>query len=149
MRRLEFSYPEAGALAADPVSTRADVNGGVAPFQGLDASAAGIAKVKFAYGTVRNASPTFDGNPVFPESDEATVSDGDKFYLDAQLDAAGNVTSLVATQGSSVPPDGSGHYYRLLFEVEVSGGAVTAIGQSVTSNLYLFLCNGMAVWDRA
>jgi hypothetical protein len=151
MRRLEFSYPEAGALTADPVSTRADANGGVAPFQGIDASASGVAKVKFAYGTVGNASPTFGGNPVFPESDEATVSDGDVVYLDAELDSAGTVVSLVATRAASVPLDGStpNHYYRLLFTVEVTGGAVTAIGQSVTTNLYLFLCNGVAVWDRA
>lgn len=121
------------------------------PFKGIDASAAGVAKIKFAYGTVRNASPLFGGNPVIPFSDEATVSDGDKVYLDGELDAAGNVTSLIATRASSVPLDGStpGHYYRLLFEVTVSGGAVTAIGQSVRTNLTLFLCNGVAVWDPA
>lgn len=126
-------------------------SGSFHPFQGIDASASGVAKVKFAYGTVGNASPTFGGNPVIPVSDEATVSDGDVVYLDAELDAAGAVTSLIATRAGSVPADGStpGHYYRLLFTVTVSGGAVTAIGQSVTTNLYLFLCNGVAVWDRA
>lgn len=121
------------------------------PFEGIDASASGVAKIKFAYGTVGNASPTFGGNPCLPVSDEATVSDGDVVYLDATLDAAGNIATLIATRASSVPADGStaGHYYRLLFEVTVSGGAVTAIGQSVTTNLSLHVCNGVAIWDRA
>lgn len=150
MRRLDYTFPEAGPLQPEAVSTRADDNGNVHPFKGIDAST-GVAKVKFLYGTVGNFSPTFGGNPVFPESDEVTVNDGDKVYLDATVDAAGNITDLVAWRTPTVPADSpsTGHYYKLLFVVEVTGAAVTSIGQSVTSNLTLFICNGNAIWDRA
>lgn len=136
---------------AEPSQTPGSSSGGrgLFPFRGIDASAAGVAKVKFAYGTVGNASPTFGGNPVNPTSGEATVSNGDKVYLDATVDGTGVVTALIATRASSVPADTSTHKYKLLFEVAVSGGAVTSIGQSVNTNLSLFLCNGNAIWEVA
>lgn len=146
-RRFHFTYP-----TTEPVPAQAVPSSGPPvyyPFQGIDASAAGVAKIRFAYGTVGNASPTFGGNPINPVSDEATVSNGDKVYLDATVDAAGVVTALIATRAASVPADTTTHKYRLLFTVVVSLGAVTSIGQSVTTNLSLFICNGNAIWERA
>jgi hypothetical protein len=149
--RIPFKSVPLSSWATDKEEEGGEAGGAKHPFKGINASSRGTAKVKFIYGTVGNASPTFGGNPVFPESDEVTVSNNDKVYLDATVDAAGNITSLIASRSGSVPADSpsTGHYYRLLFIVAVSNGKVTSIAQSVSTNLQLFLCNGNAIWELA
>jgi hypothetical protein len=52
------------------------------------------------------------------------LSDGNKIYIDATVNSAGEVTALTVSKGSSVPSSTTTHAYTLLASVAVTSGVV-------------------------
>jgi len=50
------------------------------------------------------------------------LSDGNKIYIDATVDAAGTVTALTVSKGATVPPSTINNAYTLLASVAVTSG---------------------------
>lgn len=134
------------ALGLPPIVRRTPAT----PFRVIDASTSDpAAKVTVYYGTVNNFVPTIGGTSIFdPNPPALTVVTG-TVYLDATVDAAGLITNLVISNAASTPADTATNKYRTLASVTVTSNAVTAIGQSATSSLTLYLCGGTAIWEQA
>lgn len=134
------------ALGLPPAIRRTPVY----PFRVFDAStSAPAAKVTVYYGEVNNFVPTIGGISIFSTTPPALTVISGTVYLDATVDAAGTVTALVISNAASTPADTTTNKYRTLASVTVASNAVTAIGQSVTSSLMLYVCGGTAIWEQA
>jgi hypothetical protein len=55
----------------------------------------------------------------------ATPADGDKFYIDVEVDAFDEVIAVDIAHGASVPANTTTHGYTLLASVAVAGGVAT------------------------
>jgi hypothetical protein len=55
----------------------------------------------------------------------ATPADGDKFYIDVEVDAFDEVVAVDIAHGASVPANTTTHGYTLLASVAVAGGVAT------------------------
>jgi len=61
-------------------------------------------------------------NVVYAGRSFTALTNGNKIYIDATVDAAGTVTALTVSKGSSVPSSTTTHAYTLLASVAVTSG---------------------------
>lgn len=107
------------------------------PFQVLDASSNGSAKVQVVFGQVNSLTPSINGtglgeNPADPPLLQVATG---PVYLAVILDSNGRITSASIHNNGSLPEADPTHGYLTLATVTASQGGLTAINQSVTHSL--------------
>lgn len=73
-------------------------------------------------GTKANVSAGAINNVAYAAATITSLSNGDKIYIDATVDAAGTVTAVTVSNAASVPSNTSTHAYTLLANVTVTSG---------------------------
>lgn len=73
-------------------------------------------------GTEANVSAGAINNVAYAAATITSLSNGDKIYIDATVDAAGTVTAVTVSKAASVPSNTSTHAYTLLANVTVTSG---------------------------
>ena len=99
----------------------------------------GSNKVKVNYGTVNSKVPD-EVDVVLENGDEFDISDGDKFYINVELDME-HYQNVDEVEISKNPHDDNldDKYSILLAEIDISGSEVT-IAQVVTKNVSTVSC---------
>ena len=99
----------------------------------------GSNKVKVAYGTVNSKVPD-EVDAVLDNSDEFSISDGDKLYINVELDMD-NYQNVDEVEISKNPHDDNldDKYSILLAEIDISGSDVT-IAQVVNKHVSTVSC---------
>ena len=108
-----------------------------------------VAKIRVAPGMVNNFIPTIDGASLVAVPAPALTVSGASgtIYLDATVDAAGNITALIIANATAIPADTSTQKRKLIGTWTASGGAFTNVASVLNANQTLYLCNGTAIWE--
>lgn len=76
-------------------------------------------------GTEANISAGAINNVYYAGAKITSLSNNDKIYIDATVDAAGAVTNVTVSKAATVPTDTTTHAYTLLATVSVASGQAT------------------------
>lgn len=106
-------------------------------------------RVSVAPGMVNNFIPTIGGASLVAVPAPALTVSGASgtIYLDATVDAAGNITALIIANATAIPADTSTQKRKLIGMWTASGGAFTNVASVLNANQTLYLCNGTAIWE--
>lgn len=105
------------------------------PFLVSDASTGGSAYVRVRFGQVNSVTPTIGGTALDHASPPSLAVVSGVVYLVVTTDGDGLVTAAGIGNAASLPASDATYGYLTLAAVTVSGGAVTALSQSVTHSL--------------
>ena len=110
----------------------------------------GTATVRVIFGQVNSITPTIGGTALDAATPpNLTITTGGVVYLECTINGSGNVTAVAVKNASSLPAATSGYAYITLATVTYSGGAVTALAQSVTHSMQCAKCGATTYYFGA
>lgn len=110
------------------------------PFEVVDASSAGAAKVSVTFGQVNSITPKIGGTALDAATPPLLTVITGVVYLNCTLDTAGVVTAVVVANAATQPANTATHGYITLANVTVASNAITALSQAVSYSLQCRRC---------